>query len=259
MLNRLLQLGGILLTIFSVVLIGTFYPVLAQTVTNKPSDSHLPKKVATLSAGPIYNLDNEQLQTILTPFLQDNPSIKALRIIETIDDDLMLVFYREEGNLIFGKSIPEKFKNFKHAKEKSFYKDELVGVIEIYLEEIEGHGKELKLTEQEKAWLKRHPNVEIIAPTGLIPWSFLDKNGKANGLTVNLVQRFSDMLGVHFQIKLLLDSELIQGVREQNANIASYFDDPGSKFHTASSQYSSMDYALFVKDEAFISPFSFID
>ena len=120
MVRRLPLFVCICLFIFIGSLFIAFTTAIAQTTDDTSKDS-LPAKIAALSSGPIYNLDNEQLQTILTPFLQDNPSIKAIRIIESIDNEVMLLFYREDSKLFFGQPIPVKFNNFKHTKVESFY------------------------------------------------------------------------------------------------------------------------------------------
>jgi len=193
--NKLLFLFGIFLILFSEVFIGTGIAVFAQATTSKTSENLLPEKVAALSSTPIYNLDSEQLQTILTPFLQDNPSIRALRIIDSIDDEIMLLFFRDENKLIFGQPIPEKFKQLKYSKTESFYKDELVGVIDVYLQQDVAQEMQLILTDKEKAWLKNHPLIKVHNELDWPPFNF-NKYGVPTGLSIEYMDLLANRIGL---------------------------------------------------------------
>jgi PAS domain S-box-containing protein len=199
MCSKLPLYRGFLLMIITVVLFGAYQFSLAQTIAGKASVDNLPQKIAVLSSTPIYNLDNEQLQTILTPFLQDNPLIKALRIIESIDNDVMLRFYREDSKLIFGQPIPKRFNEYKYLKVQSFYEDEDVGVIEIYLEEIEGQGVTLNLTEKEKSWIKNHPILRVASEKNWPPFEYMDEQGRYKGISVDILKLIGNRVGLQFE------------------------------------------------------------
>jgi PAS domain S-box-containing protein len=155
----------------------------------------LADKIAKLSAMHLYNLDKEQLQSVLSAYLQDNPSIKALRIVESIDDEVMLQFYREENKLIFGEPISTEFHDFKYSKEDSFYKDEHVGVVEIYFQETETPGVKLKLTEKEKTWIKKNPTLNVGNENDWAPFDF-SIDGEAKGYSIDYLKLLAEKTGL---------------------------------------------------------------
>ena len=197
MIKKLPLTIGIFLTVFSVYLLTVVGIATAQSTTNKTVEN-LTEKIAVLSASPIYNLDNEQLQAILTPFLQDNPSVKALHIIESIDNDVMLLFYRKEGQLIFGQSIPDKFLEFKHSKAESFYKDELVGVIEVYTEDVKAQEVKLQLTDKEKNWLKNHPVIKVHNERSWPPFNY-NIEGVAAGYSIDYMNLLANRIDIQVE------------------------------------------------------------
>ena len=172
---------------------GTF--ALMTTETNNNSTDLLSKKIAALSAGPIYNLDNEQLQSILTPFLQDNPSIKALRIVESIDDEVMLQFFRDEEKLIFGQSIPDRFNKLEYSKTESLYNGEPVGFIEVYVETTNVQEEKIILTVQEKNWIKNHPLIKVHNELDWPPFNF-NKYGVPTGLSIEYMDLLANRIGI---------------------------------------------------------------
>ena len=193
-------LFDVLLIIVSTFLLGMGTHVFAQSKVDNPPEDPLPKKIAALSATPIYNLDNEQLQSILTPFLQDNPSVKALQIFETIDNDVMLQFYREENKLIFGRSIPDKFQNLNHFKEKSFYENELVGIIEVYIKIEKAEHEDLKLTDKEKKWVHENPITRIATLKSWPPYDITLEDGSHTGLHKELLDLINQAIGTNLQL-----------------------------------------------------------
>ena len=188
-------LMGIFLIFISGFLPGVAIFASAQTAANKSSENLLPEKIAALSAIPIYNLDSEQLQVVLTPFLQDNPSIKALRIIESIDEDVMLLFYREESSLVFGQPIPDKFHDLKRSRVESFYKEELVGVVEVFVKEVAALGVKLNLTDNEKNWLKKHPVIKVHNEKNWPPFNY-NVEGVAAGYSIDYMNLLANRIGI---------------------------------------------------------------
>ena len=217
MVRRLPLFVCICLFIFIGSLFIAFTTAIAQTTDDTSKDS-LPAKIAALSSGPIYNLDNEQLQTILTPFLQDNPSIKAIRIIESIDNEVMLLFYREDSKLFFGQPIPVKFNNFKHTKVESFYKNELVGVIEIYFEEVEAPGVKLRFTEEEIEWLKNNRTIRVHNEYDWPPFNF-NKYGVPTGLSIDYMDLLADRIGIRVQYVPGEWGELLQQAYDKKLDV----------------------------------------
>ena len=218
MISKLCLLLGILLVISSEFLFGADIFAATQTSESRISENLLPAKIAALSATTIYNLDNEQLQSILMPFLQDNPSIKALRVIESIDDDVMLLFYRDEGKLNFGQAIPNKFKDFKYKKEESLYNNELVGVIEIYLEEVKAQEVKLVFTEKEKAWLKNNPVIKVHNEYDWPPFNF-NKYGTPTGLSIDYMDLLASRIGIEVKYVPGEWGELLQRAYDKKLDV----------------------------------------
>lgn len=114
----------------------------------------------------------------------------------------------------------------------------------------------ISLTENERAWLRTHPVVELFAPTNLEPYSFIDEAGQARGITVDFLELLENELGVKIKTNLIHDSILAKKIISGDIYAASYFLEP-EKFsqYSPSFPYSSLDLGLFVKKGAVDKPF----
>ncbi|MBF0289907.1 MAG: transporter substrate-binding domain-containing protein, partial [SAR324 cluster bacterium] len=176
---------------------GPVEGAVSRSESGENKQSSLIEKIAVLSARHLYNFDQEQLKNVLTPYLQDNPSVKALRIVETVDNDVMLLFYREGDLLVFDKPIPETMLDFNNAKGNSFYRGDHVGVIEIYHQETEDSTKKLGLSEKERAWLKSHRVIKVHNELNWPPFNY-NINGRPTGMSID----YMNMLAAHSGIEV---------------------------------------------------------
>ncbi|WP_176963539.1 transporter substrate-binding domain-containing protein [Mariprofundus sp. NF] len=100
--------------------------------------------------------------------------------------------------------------------------------------------------------------IELLVPTNLEPYSYIDAAGEANGVTIDVVKALGKKLGIKFEIKAVHDSELIRRMKQNEIQAAAYFIKPGNDSrYLSSSVYASIDLGLFVKKGAVEKPFSF--
>jgi PAS domain S-box-containing protein len=173
-------------------------PIKQSSQLEAKGHNPLAGRIAKLSAMHLYNFDKVQLKSVLTAYLQDNSNIQALRIIESIDDEVMLLFYRAGDRFIFDQSIPDKFKKFSHTSAGSTYKDEKVGIVDVYYQETEATGVKLNLTDKEKTWIQKHPTLIVGNEDDWAPFDF-SIAGEARGYSIDYLKLLAEKTGLKLE------------------------------------------------------------
>jgi len=160
------------------------------------ANNHVIIDLAQLSSKPLYNLDEEELIQTLTPFLKKNINIKALKIIENIDNDNFLIFFRDKKSFVFSQEIPKNIKKLKKYESKISYDDEMIGRVIVYLHH---NLSTLNLTTQEIAYLDKKDSLKICVDNNWYPLEAV-KNSKYTGISSAYMAIFANKIGLPTEI-----------------------------------------------------------
>ncbi len=139
--------------------------------------------ISSLSSKYIYNFEHEQLQLILQPYLEIKQEIKALQIIENVDNEVFLTYYLDKNSqAVFNGVIPESYKSLKSVVQDIIYDDEVIGKALIYYKK-SSKLNGIDLSEQERKWLEEHPLINVGGEMDWAPFDYVDDNGKYTGLS----------------------------------------------------------------------------
>ncbi len=200
------------------------------------------KNIAKISANSLYNLDNDQLELSITPYLKGHPNFKAVKIIDATDDSIFVQAYNQNSIIIFDK-IPKEKESFIQYTENITFNDEIIGKIIVYYKD----SATVDLTLDEQKYIETH-----IVKIGVEQWSpvVFSNNGKdIDGISGDFTKKIIEVTGLKVKIvndnwnKLLLDFE------DKKLDIlpATYYTDKRAKFGLYSDGYFKMKDAIYVK------------
>lgn len=152
-------------------------------------------RIAVFTARAIYNLDTDHLLTSLEPYLEERPAIRALVVTETIDEEVLLTYFRQGDRAVYGEPIPEDLRQLDRFTAFSTFEGEKIGRIEVYHERVAS----FLLTEEEKAWLADNPEIPVGIDGNWPPIDFFDENGEHSGILNDYLDLFEQRLGVKFR------------------------------------------------------------
>ena len=81
--------------------------LLTPTENTTQQGQDVADKIAFIAKRAVYNLDSDQLMAVVENYLDENPQIKSLRIVENIDQEVLLTFYRLKNRSIYNQPIPD--------------------------------------------------------------------------------------------------------------------------------------------------------
>ena|GEM_PF-2775943 len=161
----------------------------AQDPVN-PGDA-LARKIASVTANAIYNLDREQLVAVLEGFLDEKPEIKALIIRESIENEHLLGFYREDGRAVYNEPIPGELLELTPFSANATFEGEVIGSITIYLAD----RKALKLSVWEQDWIRENPVIRVSNESAWPPFNFA-KDGEPQGFSIDFMNLVAQKAGL---------------------------------------------------------------
>ncbi|RKF21336.1 response regulator [Alginatibacterium sediminis] len=227
-------------------------------------------RLARMASVPMYNLDIEQLQNIFEGELKQVKNVKAMRIVDGFTGQELLRFYRNEGQLTFGDTLPEAVYNLDMRSFEVRYQGESLGQLVIYFdlaaleatiikEQISISARQnYQLSDNERKWIQNNPRVRI-ALTNWAPVIFTQPNGSPAGIAWDYLRYIENSTGLKFDPVHFDNWGLaLNGFNNSEVEIlpAVFF----SKERTASAEHSpsyfSLDESLFVKAESQISSFA---
>ncbi|MCU7835814.1 MAG: transporter substrate-binding domain-containing protein [gamma proteobacterium symbiont of Taylorina sp.] len=124
---------------------------------------------ANLSAKYLYEVDEEQLLVVLKPSLKIHKHIRALKIIENIDNEIFITFYKDGSQSVFNQPIPEELKRLDNISSDITFNNERIGKIVLYFK----NELKIQLTKEEKQWLEKNSFAKI----GMMDYWPHDDNG----------------------------------------------------------------------------------
>jgi polar amino acid transport system substrate-binding protein len=114
-------------------------------------------EIAKLSAVSLFNMDKTSLELVLKLYISKYSEVKALKVINSINNEIYFSFYKENDKLIFNNEFPIFIKDLNKFEEDVFYVQDKVGKVILYYEE----KSLLNLSSEEKKWLELNPSIKL--------------------------------------------------------------------------------------------------
>ena len=164
-------------------------------ITNSFNVNNFFEKIIPVVTIPIYNIDTDNLPSLLAQLLKENKDVKAIKIKESIDNSEIFSYYKDEKKTpIFNSQIPQKYMQELEATEEINYEDEKIAEISVYYSTPQST---LKLSKEEKKWIKSHPIIKFTGDPDWLPFEAFDINGKYIGV----VSEYLDILEKSTRLK----------------------------------------------------------
>ncbi|MGR9117535.1 MAG: ABC transporter substrate-binding protein, partial [Gammaproteobacteria bacterium] len=109
----------------------------------------------------------------------------------------------------------------------------------------------VKLSPEEQAWLKRHPQAVVGGEPDLAPFTFVDDNGQYSGIANDYLNLISEKTGLKFVVTLDQWGHNLKKIRDKKIDLlgAAYYSETRSRDMIYSSPYFEMLDYFFVRDD----------
>lgn len=161
--------------------------------TGRNVTSHA-ERIAGFSARAVYNLDADQLRAVVEGYLVDQKDIAGLSITETIDNERLLTYFRDDTGGVFGQTIPDEIASLARTDADVIYENEKIGVVTVYRAPITS----VPLSAEEQSWIAANPVIRVHNETDWPPFDF-NENGKPLGFSVEYMNRLADSVGLQVE------------------------------------------------------------
>jgi len=157
------------------------------------------KNVANQISKPFYELDENELISILENHMQQNEQIKYISVYDSLTNKRFIFLYKNREGEIEEENFDEV--NFQiECKKESYkitYKDELIGRMEVCSKK---QSASIELTKEEKKWLSEHPTIKVHNEYDWAPFNF-NKNNLPLGYSIDYINLLSKIAG--FKVKFI--------------------------------------------------------
>ena len=223
------------------VLLSIFYLQSAHAL--RADTSQLDSFIEKISALPLQQIETRELEKQLLPLLNDSPTIKSIKIIESMDNQVILRAYRKDNMVHFNSPIPSEFYFYPFKRIKIYKKNKVIGTVDIQYKTTN------LFTVEESDWINSH--VVKVGITELRPLLFEKEDGTAGGLVgryLDLVQKIS---GLKYQFHNKPWPELMKGVKEGGIDLipAALYTDERALFGLYGEEYISRSFVIYLKKD----------
>jgi len=200
--------------------------------------------LAKLSANSLYNLDNEQVEISIEPYLEGKEYIKALKIIDNTDNSIFFSLYKKDGKFIKQQKIPQNFLDLKQYSSNIVVDNEIIGKIIIFIE----HNLIVDLTKEELKWIDTH--IVKIGVEQWLPVVFSNTGKDIDGIAGDFTKKIIEKTGL--KVKIINNSwnTLLRDFEDKKLDIlpATYFTKKRAEFGLYSQGYFKMKDSIYFKN-----------
>ncbi|MBF0290173.1 MAG: transporter substrate-binding domain-containing protein [SAR324 cluster bacterium] len=214
-------------------------------------------EIARISALPLSYLDKDELQTVVTKYIENHPEIDGLKIIESLTGEVYISIYRVGGQLKSISEAPDSLKDTKSFQSVASIAGETVG--QVFLFASHKAASDLTLTEEERSFIETHPKITVGGEMDWAPFDFVDDAGNYSGITNDYLKIISQKLGI--QMEMVTGptwNELLRMLREKEIDAlpAIYHSTEREDFVNFTSPYAKLtEYVFSRSSEATITSF----
>ncbi len=164
-------------------------------------EEQIATELASLSKTFVYNLDVDNLKQTLKFVVRQDIGIRAVRIIDSVSGQPLLVYHRRsDGQGFFEEDISDKSLNYPKTVEPIVHQGEMVGMLELYYDSsINGEFPDLSLgfTARERLWIQGSKPLRV-AIAEYAPYISMGDNGRPQGVLVEYLERLQNLTGLSF-------------------------------------------------------------
>lgn len=205
-------------------------------------------KIIPAVSKKLYDIDTDDLPLILRALLKENSSVQAVEIKESIDNERVFSYFRNNNKLEFNKEIPKRYlKNRKRTKSIN-YSGESVGRIIVYYVD---NQVRVTLTKEEKAWIKAHPIIHVGGEMDWAPFDFVNDEGNYDGLANDYLLAIQALSGLKFKVHTGQTwNELLEDFKAKKLDLlpALYHSKEREQFTHFTTPYVRLPDYIFTKD-----------
>ncbi|CCQ75258.1 transporter substrate-binding domain-containing protein [Magnetospira sp. QH-2] len=151
-------------------------------------------KIASFASKAIYNLDEDQLVAVLESYLGEKPEVKALVVTESIDQEQLLTYYRDNEELVFGQPIPQGLLDLSQFTAVSSFDGEQVGTIKVFYSD----ASVVTLSAEERSWIAANPRIRVHNETDWPPFNFA-VDGRPKGFSIDYMNLLAEKAGLNIE------------------------------------------------------------
>ena len=152
-------------------------------------------KIASAIAVPLYGYDLDSVASIIESLVNDADTVRAVEIFDTTDEEVVFEAHKKEDNAFLSdEPIPESLKKeLQQLIHPIVHEQEEIGKLRLYYMP---DGKDIvKLTAEERAWVKANPTLRVGNEMDWPPFDFVE-DGKPSGYTIDVVRLVAEKLGI---------------------------------------------------------------
>ena len=152
-------------------------------------------RLAKASGAFLYDVDYEPLQSVLSPLILGDKSIRAVVVVENFENSSVFQFHFKDKSPVYGQAIPQTILVLKKLKRDIVYQDEIVGNITLYYIDPSG----LVLTAEERNWIANNPVIKLAPDPGFAPVEFLNEQGEHQGIVADYLKIIEKKTSLRFE------------------------------------------------------------
>ncbi len=201
--------------------------------------------LADIARIPLYRQDRQALADSLGFTLERSPGIQGIRVSGA--GEVFFTYFLLNGLPQFNQPLPETFQSMPVTHMDIVHRNEHIGVLELYYHPpaFSGGG----LTPEESAYLQER-DVLRVGILDLPPFSWMDPNGQARGITVDYLKLMFEDQGVQLAFHLGTFTHLLAAYHEGQLDVLTgiyYHNSRNSLGHFSPRVMSIRDY-IYVRD-----------
>jgi PAS domain S-box-containing protein len=225
----------------------TMSPMAAQ----QPDVQEQANKIANAIAVPLYGYDIHSVASIIKTMVNDNDAVRGVEIIDANSEAVIFGAYKTDDNTFHsGESIPEEQKKgLQQLVHPVVHEQEEIGELHLYY--LPGGESALKLTAEERAWIRANPELKVGNEMDWPPFDFAE-NGEPKGYSIDLINLIGEKAGLKFKfINGYTWSELLEKFKAGKINImpAIYVDEQRKTYIAFTESYFSQPSVIVIQND----------
>jgi polar amino acid transport system substrate-binding protein len=155
-------------------------------------------KIANAISVPLFGYDMGSVASVIETMVTDNDAIRAVDIFDPNSESVIFKAHKTEDNTFHSdEPIPEgRIKDLLQFIHPIVHEQEKIGELRLYY--IPDGGDTLKLTAEERAWIKANPELRVGNEMDWPPFDFAE-NGEPQGYSIDLINLIGEKTGLKFK------------------------------------------------------------
>ncbi|MGB0681845.1 MAG: PAS domain S-box protein [Magnetovibrionaceae bacterium] len=230
---------------FCLLFFGSNLGVHAQQAKS-PGQSHA-DAIAALVAKPLYDLDREQIRSVVENYVALDVAISGVRVTEDLENETFLSIYRDEvGNLVIGEPLPDRISSAPVFSADVSYQSGAIGKVDLYIID----QLPLDLTQEELNWLAENPEITV-GVEEWYPFVRRGEDGTVDGIAGDFLDLVLQRTGLRARVIPDIWANLLEDFERGEIDLlpATYFTDERATFGLYSQPYFSGREFIYVRED----------